>query len=206
MSWKNSFRKHVTKASVTYLSEYSALYVEWLSAGTMIALHRALIRSVMTERLGVCGSPPLEIAASAERTLTVGGFCRRDLRETFKIRCVYDNITKLCREQAEAIQNYKTHVCLNLDKDMPLMGNTELSKRHVTHITVPMEGLNSTQFDWNNKHTISPSRSRHVVTRSRQSVSCLQSKCKDIFFTSAMSVHCRTQPGVSFLLNLPQWV
>jgi hypothetical protein len=33
-----------------------------------------------------------------------------------------------------------------------------------------------------------------------------QSKCKDVFFTSATSVHCWTQPGISFLLNLPEWV
>jgi hypothetical protein len=29
-----------------------------------------------------------------------------------------------------------------------------------------------------------------------------QSKCKDIFFTSVMSVHFQTPPGISFFLNL----
>jgi hypothetical protein len=33
-----------------------------------------------------------------------------------------------------------------------------------------------------------------------------QSKCKDVFFASAACVHSRTLPGISFLLNLPEWV
>jgi hypothetical protein len=33
-----------------------------------------------------------------------------------------------------------------------------------------------------------------------------QSKCKDVFFTSAASVHCWTITGISFLLNFPEWV
>jgi hypothetical protein len=54
------------------------------------------------------------------------------------------------------------------------------SKSHATHIKIFSVGCNSIQFDWINKHTISlwqyksPRRSRHVVTCSRQSVSCLQ--------------------------------
>jgi hypothetical protein len=74
-------------------------------------------------------------------------------------------------------------------------------------------GCNSIQFDWINKHTISLwlykslRRSRDVVTCSCQSVSCLQTVCvKDVFFASATSVHCRKLPGISFLLNLPEWV
>jgi hypothetical protein len=72
---------------------------------------------------------------------------------------------------------------------------------------------NSIQFDWINKHTISlwlyksPRRSRHVVTCSRQSVSCLQTvEVQGCLFTSVTSVHCRTLLGISFLLNLPEWV
>jgi hypothetical protein len=56
----------------------------------------------------------------------------------------------------------------------------ELSKSHATHIKIFIDGCNSVQFDWINKHTISlwlyksPRRSRHVVTCSCQSVSWLQ--------------------------------
>jgi hypothetical protein len=54
------------------------------------------------------------------------------------------------------------------------------SKSHATHTTIFIYGCSSVQFDWINKHTISlwlynsSRRSRHVVTCSRQSVSCLQ--------------------------------
>jgi hypothetical protein len=57
--------------------------------------------------------------------------------------------------------------------------STGRSKSHVTHIKTLIYGCNSVQFDWINNHTTSlwlyksPRRSRHVVTCSRQSVSCL---------------------------------
>jgi hypothetical protein len=57
--------------------------------------------------------------------------------------------------------------------------NTEWSKSQATHIKIFIDGCNSIQLDWVNKHTISlwlyksPCRSRHVVTCSSQSVSCL---------------------------------
>jgi hypothetical protein len=52
-------------------------------------------------------------------------------------------------------------------------------KSHTTHTKIFIDGCNSIQFNWINKHTIllwlykSPCRSCHVITRSRQSVSCL---------------------------------
>jgi hypothetical protein len=65
-------------------------------------------------------------------------------------------------------------------------------RNHAAHIKIFIDGSNSIQFDWINKHTVSlwlhksPRRSRHVVTCSRQSVSCLSnSQCNDVFFTSA---------------------
>jgi hypothetical protein len=54
------------------------------------------------------------------------------------------------------------------------------SKIHAIHIKIFIDCSNSVPLDWINKHTISlwlyksPRRSRHVVTCSRQSVSCLQ--------------------------------
>jgi hypothetical protein len=56
---------------------------------------------------------------------------------------------------------------------------TELSS-HTTHIKIFIDGCNSIQFYWINKHTISlwlyesPCRSRHVVSCSHQSISCFQ--------------------------------
>jgi hypothetical protein len=86
--------------------------------------------------------------------------------------------------------------------------------RKVTQTTLKylLMVCNSIQFDWINKPTISlwpyksPRRSRHVVTCGSPSVVFKQSKYKDIFFTSATSVHCRKLPGISFLLYLPEWV
>jgi hypothetical protein len=78
--------------------------------------------------------------------------------------------------------------------------STGWSKSHAAHIKIFIDGCNSIQLDWINKHTVSlwqyksPRRPRYF------------SKCKDVFFTSAMSVHCGTLPGISFLLNLPEWV
>jgi hypothetical protein len=40
--------------------------------------------------------------------------------------------------------------------------------------------------------------------RASPSVAFQHSKCKDVFFTSATSVHCRTLPGISYLRNLPE--
>jgi hypothetical protein len=54
--------------------------------------------------------------------------------------------------------------------------DTEWSNSHATHIKIFIGGCNSVQFDCVNEDTISLwlYRSRHVVTCSRQSVSCLQ--------------------------------
>jgi hypothetical protein len=83
-------------------------------------------------------------------------------------------------------------------------------RSQATHIKIFVDGCNSIQHDWINKHTISlwlyksPRKWRHVVTC--PSVVFQRSKCKDDFFTSATSVHCRVLPGISFLLNLSECV
>jgi hypothetical protein len=74
--------------------------------------------------------------------------------------------------------------CLQHQDDHPLRfyrpNYTEWSKSHATHIKIFIHGCDSIQFDWINKHAMSlwlyknPRRSCHVVTCSRQSVSCLQ--------------------------------
>jgi hypothetical protein len=49
---------------------------------------------------------------------TIGNFPRRtpvrDLHMAFKIPYVYDCITKLCRQQAEVIQNYDNEIVRNI--------------------------------------------------------------------------------------------
>jgi hypothetical protein len=65
------------------------------------------------------------------------------------------------------------------DKKNHLIRNTERSKIHASHIKIFIDGCNSIQFDYISTYTISlwlyksPCRSRHVVTCSHQSVSCL---------------------------------
>jgi hypothetical protein len=46
------------------------------------------------------------------------------------------------------------------------------------------------------------------VSSARTSLSAIfwQSKCEDAFCRSETIVHCRTLPGITFLLNLPEWV
>jgi hypothetical protein len=84
---------------------------------------KALIRSVMTY-----ACPAWEFAAESHllklqrlqnRVLrTIGNHPRstsvRDLRVAFKIPYVYDYITKLCRQQAEVIQNHDNENVRNI--------------------------------------------------------------------------------------------
>jgi hypothetical protein len=89
-------------------------------------------------------------------------------------------------------------------------------KSHTTHSTIFIifiDGCSSTQFDCINKHTVSlwlydsPRRSRDAVTCPPPSVSCLQTvQVQGCLFHSATGVHCRTLPGVWFLLSLSEWV
>jgi hypothetical protein len=69
-------------------------------------------------RLGIfCTKPCIEIAAPANRVLcTIVNFPRHtsvhDMYVAFEIPYVYDYITKLCRKQAEVIQNHENeNVC-----------------------------------------------------------------------------------------------
>jgi hypothetical protein len=90
--------------------------------------------------------------------------------------------------------------------------STEWSKKYATHIKIFIDGC-KLKFDSINEHTLSlwlcknTHRSRHVVTCSHQSVMSSDSQSARMsFFTSATGVNCRTLPGISFLLNLQQWV
>jgi hypothetical protein len=104
------------KAFRTVIRIYSIFKSESLSANIKLTLHKALMKSVMAY-----ACPGLELAADTcllklqrlqNKVLrTIGNFPRctvvRDLRTAFNLPCVYDFITKLCRRQAEVIQNYE---------------------------------------------------------------------------------------------------
>jgi hypothetical protein len=100
----------------TFIRTYSRLKSERLSANIKLTIHKALIRSVMTYNC-----PAWELAADIyllklqrlqNKVLrTIGNFLRctpvRNLHTAFNLPYVYDYITKLCRQQAEVIQNHE---------------------------------------------------------------------------------------------------
>jgi hypothetical protein len=103
------------KALKTFIRIYSLLKSERLSAKVKLTLHEALIRTVITY-----ACPAWELAADTyhlklqrlqSKVLhTIGNFPRctpvRDMHIAFNLPYVYDNITKLCRKQAEVIRTH----------------------------------------------------------------------------------------------------
>jgi hypothetical protein len=93
-----------------------------------------------------------------------------------------------------------------------VLDSTEWSRSHPTHIKIFIDGFNSIQFDWINEHTTSPwlykspRRSRHVVTCTLQSVSCL----KTIEVQGCLFHKCNecslSNTTWHLVLNLPEWV
>jgi hypothetical protein len=88
---------------------------------------------------------------------------------------------------------------------------TEWSKSHATHIKTFIDGCNSLQLDWIFKHISlwlykSPCTSCYNLLAPVRQLSSNTRSARDVFFTSATSVHCWTLPGISLLLNLPEWV
>jgi hypothetical protein len=109
------------KAFRTFIRVYPLFKSERLSTKIKMTLHKALIRSVMTY-----ASPAWEFSADTHlmklqrlqnKVLrTIGNYPRhrpvRDLHLAFHILYVYDYTTKLCRQQAEVIQNHcNENVC-----------------------------------------------------------------------------------------------
>jgi hypothetical protein len=97
----NSFR--------IFITVYSLFKIEHLSANIKLTLHKALIRYIITY-----ASPTWEFAADnhlMKLQRTIGNFPRhtqvRDLHTVFKLPDMYDLIRKLCRQQAEVIQNHE---------------------------------------------------------------------------------------------------
>jgi len=115
ITWRPHIERIETKAFGTFINTYSLFKSERLSANIKLTLYKALIRSVMTY-----ACPTWEFAADTHllklqrlqnRVLrSTGNYPRRTptrvLHTAFKIPYVYDFITKLCRRQAEVIQNH----------------------------------------------------------------------------------------------------
>jgi hypothetical protein len=77
-------------------------------------------------------------------------------------------------------------------------------KSHAIHVKIFINGCNSIKFLGliNTQYHCGYTRAHadHVMLQpAHLSVVFQQSKGKDIFFTSAMSIHCRTLPNISFL-------
>jgi hypothetical protein len=94
---------------------YSLFKSEHLNANIKLALYKAMIRSVMTYACPtweiVADTYFLKLQRMQEKFLrTTENFPRftplRDLFTAFILPYVYDCITKLCRQQAEVIQNH----------------------------------------------------------------------------------------------------
>jgi hypothetical protein len=115
ITWRLHIEAIEAKAFRTFIIVYSLFKSERLSANIKLTLNKALIRLAMTY-----ACPAWQFAAD-NRLLklqflqnkahrTIGNFPRRttvrDLHVAFKIPYVYDLITKLCRKQAEVIQNH----------------------------------------------------------------------------------------------------
>jgi hypothetical protein len=114
ITWRTHIDLIVTKTLRTFVQIYSLKKSEKLSIKTKMTLYKALIRSKMTY-----ACPVWEAAAVTHlmkhqqlqnKVLRVtGGLPRRTptryIHAGFQIPYVYDFITKICRKQAEVIQN-----------------------------------------------------------------------------------------------------
>jgi hypothetical protein len=99
------------KAFRTFIRTYSLFKSELLSTNVKLTLHKALIRKIMTYAFiasGFAADNHLLKVQRLQKKFTIGNFPRstpvRDSLMAFKLPCVYDYITKLCRQQAEVLQ------------------------------------------------------------------------------------------------------
>jgi hypothetical protein len=115
ITWKLHMEMIEAKAFRTFIRAYSIFKSEQLSPNIKLTLHKALIRSIMT-----CASPAWDSAADTHlmklqhlqnKVLrTTGNYLRHtkvhELHLAFQIPFIYYYITKLCKQQAEVIQNH----------------------------------------------------------------------------------------------------
>jgi hypothetical protein len=128
VTWRLRIEMIEAKAFRTFIRIYSLLKSERLSSNIKLTFHKALIRSIMNY-----ACPAWEFAADdhllklqrlQNKVLhTIGNFPRRtlvcDLHMAFKLPYIYDYITKLCRQQAEVIQNYENANVRNTGQGEP---------------------------------------------------------------------------------------
>jgi hypothetical protein len=128
------------KAFRSLIRIYSILKCERLSTNIKLTLHKALIRYVIPY-----ACPAWEFAGDTyllklqrlqnKILRTTGNFPRctpvSDLHTAFNLTYVYDYITKLCRHQAEVIQNHE-------NEHVPSTGQGEA--RHRKHRRLKLDG------------------------------------------------------------------
>jgi hypothetical protein len=116
MTWRLHIEMTVAKAFMTFIRIYPLFKSEQLSANIKLALHKVLIRSVMTYACPAWEFVPesrlLKLQCLQNRVLrTIGNFLRstsvRDMHDAFQIPYVCNYLIKSCRQQAEDIQNHE---------------------------------------------------------------------------------------------------
>jgi hypothetical protein len=121
ITWRSHTEMIEGKAFRAFITTYSLFKSKRLSTNIKLTLHKALIRSVITY-----ACPAWEFAADthllklqrlqSKVLRAIGNFPRHtpvcELHKAFNIPYSYDYITKLCRKQANILQNYgNVNVC-----------------------------------------------------------------------------------------------
>jgi hypothetical protein len=151
ITWRLHVERIKAKAFRTFIRLYSLFKSERLNSNIKLTRLQALIRSVMTY-----ACPSWEFTAETHlsqlqrlqnRVLSnIGNFPRRtsvrDLHVAFQIPYVYDNIRKLCRQQAEVIPDHDNENVRNIGQGKARhMKNKGLNLAAVTCTTVQVSRL-----------------------------------------------------------------
>jgi hypothetical protein len=116
ITWRLHIEMIEAKAFGRFIRIYSLLKSERLSANIKLTLHKAMMRPVVTYACPawelVADTYLLKLQRIQNNVLrTTRNFPRctpvRDFHTAFKLPYAYDYITKLCRQQAEVIQNHE---------------------------------------------------------------------------------------------------
>jgi hypothetical protein len=121
-TWRLHIEMIEATAFRTFIRIYSLFKSERLRADIKLIIHKRVSRSLMTyaclkwEISAYTYFLTLQRMQNKVLPPPIGTFPRntpvRDLHRAFNLPCVYDYITKLCRQQAEVMQNHENvHVC-----------------------------------------------------------------------------------------------
>jgi hypothetical protein len=114
ITWRLLIQMIEAKAFRTFIGVCSLFKSERLSANIKLTLHKALLRSEMSYACPAwefaTDTHPLKLQSLQNEVLhTIGTFPRctpvRELHTAFQVPYTSDYITKLCRQQAEVMQN-----------------------------------------------------------------------------------------------------